>query len=103
MVKFIALYSKPEDPKAFDDRYLNGHIPLAAKIPGLRRMELSRIKGSPGGEPRYYLMAELYFNSHEALNAGLKSEQGKAVGKDVMSFAGKLVHMMVADVESPAT
>ena len=99
MVKFIALYAKPDDPTAFNSYYRETHLPLARKIPGLKRLELSRVKGAPVGEPRYYLMAELYFEDMAALKAGLGSPEGAAAGKDVMNFAAKLVHMMIAEVE----
>ncbi len=41
-----------------------------------------------GGEAKYYLICEMYYDSPEALKAGLRSEEGKASGKDVMGFAG---------------
>lgn len=100
MVKLIVLYAHPEDAAAFDRHYAEVHVPLARKIPGLRRMELARVKGSPGGQPRYHLVAELYFDDMGALEAGLKSPEGKAAGKDIMTAAGKIIHMMTAEVET---
>jgi uncharacterized protein (TIGR02118 family) len=37
------LYDRPDDPEAFDRHYRDVHIPLARKIPGLRRYTVSRI------------------------------------------------------------
>jgi uncharacterized protein (TIGR02118 family) len=37
MVRFLVLYDQPEDPEAFDRHYREVHIPLAKKLPGLRR------------------------------------------------------------------
>lgn len=99
MVKLVAIYKPPEDKAAFDEHYKNIHTPLAAKMPGLRKLEISRFFGAPMGEPRYYLMAEMYFDTKNVMFAALQSAEGKAAGKDVMSFAGPLVHMMFADVE----
>ena len=42
MVRFLAMYDKPDDPEAFDRHYREVHIPLAAKLPGLRRYTISR-------------------------------------------------------------
>ncbi len=98
MVKLIALYSKPADVAAFENHYYNVHVPLAEKMPGLRKMVLGKVSGAPGGEPRYHLVAELYFDNAEALTAAMKSPEGRAAAKDVMSFAGNLVHMMFAEV-----
>lgn len=99
MVKLIVLYSNPENVADFDRHYFEVHAPLASKMPGLRRMEVSRITGAPGGEPRYHLQAELYFDDMASLTAALKSDAGRAAGKDVMGFAGKIVHMMFAEVQ----
>lgn len=99
MVKLIVLYAHPEDKAAFDERYRKQHIAIAKKLPGLRRYEMSWVKGSPGGEPRYHLVAELYFDDMQALKAALKSPEGGAAGQDAMSFAGKIIHMMTAEVE----
>ncbi len=98
MVKLIVLYRKPADPAAFDKHYNEIHKPLAASIPGLVKMEVARCFGSPGGEPQFYQVAELYFESKDALFAGLQSPEGKAAAKDVMGFAGDIIHMMFANV-----
>lgn len=100
MVKLIVLYKKPADPAAFDKHYFDVHAPLAAKMPGLRKMEVARCYGAPGGEPRFYLQAEMYFDSKDALTAALASPEGKAAGKDVMSFAGDLITMIFAEVQA---
>ena len=99
MVKCIALYKKPDDVGAFETHYNEIHAPLARKIPGLRKLEVSRMTGSPGGEPKFYMMAELYFDDENAMFAGLSSDEGKAAANDVMSFAGDVIHMMFAKVE----
>ena len=102
MVKLVALYKKPNDPEAFDNHYFNVHMPLADKMPGLRRTEISKTVGAPMGEPPYYLMAELYFDDIDALKQAMSSPEGKAAAKDVMSFAGSIVTMMFADDKIPA-
>ena len=99
MVKLVSLYKKPTDVDAFEKHFTEIHAPLVHKMPGLRKLELSRFTGSPGGEPKFYLMAELYFDDKGAMFAALSSEEGKAAGKDVMGFAGDILHMMFADVD----
>ena len=98
MVKLVALYKKPADLATFEKHYTEIHTPLAREMPGLRRMELARFTGSPGGEAKFHLMAEMYFDTKEAMMAALGSPEGKAAGKVVMSFAGDLIHMMFAEV-----
>lgn len=99
MVKLIVLYRKPADVAAFEQHYREVHTPLARKMPGLRKLEVARCFGSPGGEPKFYMVSELYFDNKEALMAGLSSPEGKAAGKDVMSFAADIVHMMFSEVD----
>jgi len=98
VVKLVALYKKPADVAAFEKHYREVHTPLARKMPGLKRLEVSHITGSPGGEAKFHLLAEMYFDNQEAMKAALASPEGKAAGKDVMSFAGDLILMMFAEI-----
>lgn len=98
MVKLVAIYRKPEDVKAFDEHYFNTHAPLASKMPGLQKLEVAKVYGGPMGESDLYLIAEMYFESKEALMAAMTSPEGKAAGKDVMGFAGNIISMHFAEV-----
>lgn len=100
MVKLVALYKKPKDSEAFDKHYEEVHTPLTLKMPGLRKMEVSRVTGAPMGDSEYYLMAEMYFDDAAALQAAMGSDEGKAAARDLMGFAGDIVTMFIADVES---
>lgn len=97
MVKVIALYKQPENKQKFDEHYFNTHAPITAKIPGLKKMDVTRIVGSPMGESEFYLMCEMYYEDHESMKAAMKSQEGKASGKDLMSFAGDLVTLMIGE------
>lgn len=98
MIKLIALYRTPEDKQAFDKHYDEVHTPLVKKMPGLRRLEIARITGAPIGEPKHHLIAEMYFDSKDAMDAALASPEGKATARDLMSFAAPLVTMFYAEV-----
>lgn len=98
MAKLIALYKHPENKEEFDEHYFNVHAPITAKIPGLREMKVTKMTGSPmGGDAKYYLMCEMIYDDLESLQAGLRSDEGKASGKDLMGFAGKLVTLMIGE------
>ena len=97
MIKLIALYKKPADVEAFEEHYANVHLPLVEKVPGLRKTELSRITGAPRGEAPFYLMVEMYFDDMDAYSRAMASEENKAAGRDLMSFAKDIVIMMIAD------
>ena len=59
MARFIAMYSAPSDPEAFDQHYREVHIPLANQLPGLRRYTLSKNARLIRGQEPWYLIAEL--------------------------------------------
>ena len=99
MVKFIAIYRKPENVEDFDKHYNEVHAPLAAKMPGLIKLEVNKIYGTPMGESDLHLIAEMYFETKEAMVQALSSPEGKAAGKDLMGFAGKVVSMHFAEVQ----
>ncbi len=97
--KLIAFYSQPENPEDFDKQYFETHLPLAQKMPGLARVEVSKLtKNIMGGDLPHYMMAELTFDSMDALNNALKSPEGQAAGANLMSFASKYVTMTSSEV-----
>ena len=82
MAKLIALYKHPENKEAFDEHYFNVHGPLTEKIPGLREMKVTKMTGSPmGGEAKYYLMCEMFYDDMEALNIWLTFLRRKSIWK----------------------
>ncbi|MFC0300235.1 EthD family reductase [Virgibacillus soli] len=97
MAKVIALYKQPADKEKFDAHYFNVHAPLTQKIPGLRDMKVTKIIGSPMGKSDYYLLCEMIYDDLDALQTAMKTDEGKASGKDVMQFAGDLVTLMIGE------
>ena len=88
MAKLLVLYKKPKNSEAFDKHYASVHIPLAKKIPGLKKYDASRgAVGTPAGPSEIHLVATLYFDSADALKAGLASPEGKAAAGDLANFA----------------
>lgn len=100
MVKFIALYKKPgdDDIADFEKNYFETHLPLLEKIPGLLKSEVTRLTAIPGMETGYYLMAEMYFENMDKLNEGMASPEGKASGKNLMSFAKNYVMFVNGEI-----
>ena len=96
MVKLVALYRKPADVQAFDRAYFETHIPLVNQIPGLQRVEISRMIGAPRGEPDFYLMCEMYFPDQVTMDRAMASPENAAAGKNLMGFARGLVSFMFA-------
>jgi uncharacterized protein (TIGR02118 family) len=91
MAKLIVVYRTPRDPAEFDRYYAQVHTPLVKKIPGLRRLEVTRLTGAPSGASDLYLIAELYFDNAAAREAALSSNEGKAAEADLPKFAERIV------------
>jgi len=99
MVKLIAMYKEPADKEMFDTHYFEKHMPLVAKIPGLIKSEVSKIKVLPGTETNYYLMCEMYYEDMDAFNAGMGSPEGKASARDLVNFAQNNVDFFIGKVK----
>ena len=87
MARMLVIYKMPQDTAAFDKHYFEVHIPLAKKLPGLRKYEVSRgpVTTLAGGEA--YMVAILTFDSLAAIKAAFASEAGAACAADRRHFA----------------
>jgi uncharacterized protein (TIGR02118 family) len=101
MAKLVVLYKKPKITEAFDKHYASVHIPLAKKIPGLKKYDISTgAVRTPAGPSDIYLVATLNFDSLDAVKAGLASPQGQAAAADLANFAdgGAELYFLTEDV-----
>jgi uncharacterized protein (TIGR02118 family) len=88
MAELVVLYKMPKDPKAFDKYYFETHVPLAKKMPGLRKYGVSRgAIGTPAGPSGLHLIATLTFDSLADIQAAFASPQGQAAAADLPNFA----------------
>jgi uncharacterized protein (TIGR02118 family) len=85
--RLVVSYGQPTDPAAFDAYYRDVHAPLALAQPGLLGFTYGHAKPLDPRQPAPYLVAELDFESEEAMAASLGSPEGRAAGKDVANFA----------------
>jgi uncharacterized protein (TIGR02118 family) len=87
-VKLTILIGPPKDPAASSKYYLDTHIPLVAKTPGVKRIEVATVlPPPPQPAPPYYRITEIYFENLGALQTALGSPEWKAVVADVPNFA----------------
>jgi uncharacterized protein (TIGR02118 family) len=81
-VKAVVLYPRPEDKDAFERRYAEEHVPLCEEhLPGMTRLEVFKVLGSPAGRPAYYKVVELHYPSMDALQADFGARGGAKVAK----------------------
>ena len=98
MYKLIATWRdiRPEDEAAFEKHYREVHGPLAARVPGLARITLTRTSdGLEGGGSSFHRVAEMAFESPEAMERSSESDAWAAMRQD----AGEMVERFDAKLE----
>jgi uncharacterized protein (TIGR02118 family) len=91
MAQMVVIYSTPKDPAAFDKHYFETHVPLAKKIAGLRKYEVSRgpVATLPGASG-VHMIATLHFDDLVAIqNARAKLQDGRKSGRGFSSGLGR--------------
>jgi uncharacterized protein (TIGR02118 family) len=97
--RLVVSYGQPTDPAAFDAYYRETHTPLALQQPGLVRLTYGHAQSLDPRQPGPYLVAELDFDSEEAMGASMSSPEGRAAGKDIANFATGGVTFVHFDVQ----
>jgi uncharacterized protein (TIGR02118 family) len=98
MFKFVTMYRKVDDEFALESFFSETHLQLAEKLPGLLKSEVARVTGKPGGQSRFHLIYELYFETPEDFYAALASESGRHLMAALTEWAeAKLITWFYAD------
>jgi uncharacterized protein (TIGR02118 family) len=98
MASILVLYKTPADAAAFDKYYIETHVPIAKKIPGLRKYEIS--KGAvvtPAGPSGVHLVANLVFDDLASIERARASPEGQAAGADVEKFSTGGTDILIFD------
>lgn len=98
MHTLYALWSAPDesDREAFEEHYTEVHAPLAAAVPNLEKLVTARAtEGLEGGDPAFYRLAEMQFESEEALHEAEQSEEWGKVRED----AGNIIEQFGVSLE----
>jgi uncharacterized protein (TIGR02118 family) len=86
VIKIVGYWTPPADPvdiPQFEDDYMNRHVPIAARLPGLRRLTTLRVEsGYMGGEVQHYRIVEAWFDDRQALDAALQTPEFVAMRQD---------------------
>jgi len=98
MASLVVFYKKPADPQAFDRYYFETHIPLAKKLPGLRKYEVSQGPiVNPAASTDIHLAAMLTFDDAAAVMRAYESPEGQATAADVQKIATAGVDIVFFD------
>ena len=102
MHKLVVLYQPPADKEKFRSYYEGTHLPLAAKLPGLRAYRYAfNIDASPDDSP-YWCIFEADFDDAAAMGASMQSEHGATVAADVANYADQPPVMLHYEVTEGA-
>ena len=100
MMKVTVLYGHPKSIDEFEQYYESIHLPLAAKMKGVDRLELTKfVPGPDGANPAFYRMAELYFSDQDHMEKTLSSAEGQATVADLQKFATGGVTVLIGSVK----
>jgi uncharacterized protein (TIGR02118 family) len=98
MARLVVMYRTPKDAGAFDKYYFGKHVPIAKKIPGIRKYEVSQGPVvTPAGPSGLHLIATLHFDDLAAIQRAFASAEGQAAAADVQKFASGGVDMFLFD------
>jgi len=98
MFKLVTIYRRVDDENALEEFFSQTHLPLAEQLPGLKKCEVSRVSGKPGGESRFHLMVELYFESRDVYQRALISDPGLALIQAITPWwKGKIIDWFYAE------
>ena len=95
--KLIILFKQPANAAEFEQRWSEEFVPLAERLPGLRRVVVSHTHGGPAGPVDIYLLHELHFDSPDALAAALSSAPGVAAGQSRVRLAPQAATLLFAE------
>jgi uncharacterized protein (TIGR02118 family) len=103
---FVRYDITASDLKGFLERYRKVHVPLVAKWPGLRRMTIHTPIGwndpFPVNRGKAVLLAQLEFESDEAMNRAFASRERAEAREDFkrfMTFEGTVTHQAMRSEE----
>lgn len=97
--KVSVMYENPKDPEAFEAGYPE-QLKLAKKIPGLRKLQTSKVWPKEDGSPTpAYRLLDLYFKDYRAASAAVTTKEAYAFFPSVNGLATGGVRIVFANVE----
>jgi uncharacterized protein (TIGR02118 family) len=98
MYKFTILFRHPENLETFEYDWAHKFVPIAEKMPGVLRVEVSSIDGGPEGQSELHKMHEFYFESREAMDEAMLSDKGTQAGLRLNAIANGRFSIIFSEV-----
>jgi uncharacterized protein (TIGR02118 family) len=97
--KVTVIYDNTHDPDAFEASY-SDQLALAAKLPGLDRLESSKVWPKEDGTPTpAYRLLDLYFTDYDTASAATATVEAGAFFASVIAHATGGVRIVFADID----
>src|SRR5205823_4352644 len=96
-------FDNPTDPAAFEAGYADGLVDLARALPGVQRIETSKVwRKEDGSATPAYRMMVLYFADYDSASAAVTTEAAGAFFPAALALATGGVRLVFFDVEESA-
>jgi uncharacterized protein (TIGR02118 family) len=96
----LAIYKRPEggdeELQTFLRRYADEHMPLIAQVPGLRGSATERVSQHYAGDD-IVMVTRMEFDDREALDAGMRSDEMRAAGRNLREIAPGLLTLVALE------
>ena len=103
-VTLLALYRRPEGGdealQTFRRRYHEEHLPLIAKVPGIRSTKVQRVTQAYT-DAELVMVTEMTFDDRASLDAGMASDEMRTAGRNLRDVAPGLMTLVVLEADTP--
>jgi uncharacterized protein (TIGR02118 family) len=97
MYKLMVIFHQTSDTSGLEQLWSETFVAQAERMPGLRRVAVSRVRGRLVEQTQIHLIHEFFFDDEAALHSALASQEGQAAGQALMEFAAQTVTLLVAE------
>jgi uncharacterized protein (TIGR02118 family) len=99
-VTLLALYRRPDGGEeafeVFHRRYVDEHLPLMARVPGLRTTTVHRVARAYT-ESDLVLVTEMVFDDQASLDTAMASEEMRAAGRNLREIGPGLLTLLALE------
>jgi uncharacterized protein (TIGR02118 family) len=98
----LAMFKRPEEGEdaleEFMRRYLDEHMPLIEKVPGLRSSVVEKVAQRFAGDD-LVIVTRMEFDDSAALEAGMASDEMRVAGRNLREIAPGLLTLVALEEE----
>jgi uncharacterized protein (TIGR02118 family) len=98
--KITAIFDNPTDPAAFEARWADSVLESAKRLPGLEKIEMSKVwPKEDGSATPAYRMIDLYFSDYAAASAAVTTAEAGALFPVLADLGAAGVKFLFSEVE----